>query len=214
MFRRTPREKKAEFEHVAIPHADALYNFALKMARNQKDAEDLVQDTFLRAFRFFHHFEPGTNCRAWLFRILKNIYINNYRRGQRTPDQVEWSQVEEFYNSVASEDLVKRHKTPEQEYLDSTVDRHIEEAIAALPDEYRAVVVLNFAEELSYKEISQILEIPMGTVMSRLHRGRKILQRKLRDYAEATGLVPSLKKDHPQGDVVQMKAFRKTGQAS
>ena len=106
MLRSSPEARKQEFEQVALPNADALYNFALKMTRSRKDAEDLVQDTFLRAFRFFHRFEPGTNCRAWLFRILKNTYINSYRKVKRTPDHVDWGQVEEYYDTVASDDVI------------------------------------------------------------------------------------------------------------
>jgi RNA polymerase sigma-70 factor (ECF subfamily) len=214
MFSPSPQEKKQEFEQVALPHADALYNFALKMTRSRKDAEDLVQDTFLRAFRFFHRFERGTNIRAWLFRILKNTYINTYRKGKRTPDHVDWSQVEEFYDTVASDDVLKRHKTPEEELIEGSLDRRIEEAIASLPEEYRAVVILNFAEDLSYKEIAEALDIPMGTVMSRLHRARKILQRKLKEYALSTRLLPSLNEREQQAEVVALDSFRKTGKAS
>jgi RNA polymerase sigma-70 factor (ECF subfamily) len=213
MLRGRPQTNRQEFEQVALPHADALYSFALKMTRSRKDAEDLVQDTFLRAYRFFHRFEPGTNCRAWLFRILKNTYINSYRKGKRTPDHVDWGQVEDYYDSVATDDVLKRHKTPEEELLEGSLDQRVEEAIASLPAEYRAVVLLNFAEDMSYKEISQALEIPMGTVMSRLHRGRKILQRKLRDYAVSTRLLPSLNNEKGRGRVVAIDAYRKSVKA-
>ncbi len=212
MLRQTPDEIKQDFQEVALPHADSLYNFAFRMTRNRRDAEDLVQDTFMRAFRFFHRFETGTNIRAWLFRILKNTYINNYRKVQRTPDQVDWAQVEDFYDSVTPVDLRKRHKNPEELLLEKSVDGRVEEAVAALPREYRAVVLLNFMEDMSYKEISEILEIPMGTVMSRLHRGRKILQQKLHDYAVSTNLVPSLKEDGDStasGRVVPMDSYRR-----
>jgi len=211
MLRRGPQVRKEEFEQVALPHADALYNFALKMTRSRKDAEDLVQDTFLRAFRFFHRFEPGTNCRAWLFRILKNTYINSYRKVKRTPAHVDWGQVEEYYDTVAGDDVLKRHKTPEDELLDGSLDHRVEEAVASLPAEYREVVLLNFLEDLSYKEISEVLEIPMGTVMSRLHRGRKILQRKLKDYAVSTRLLPSLNERAGKDRVMDIDAYRKTG---
>jgi RNA polymerase sigma-70 factor (ECF subfamily) len=189
MFSRTPNETRREFEQVALPQADALFNFAVKMTRNRRDAEDLVQDAYMRAFRFFHRFEPGTNIRAWLFRILKNTYINNYRKVQRTPDHVDWAQVEEFYDTVTPIDLLKRHKNPEELLLENGVDGRIQEAIGELPEEYRAVVLLNFVEEMSYREIAQILEIPMGTVMSRLHRGRKFLKKRLHDFADEQGLL-------------------------
>ncbi len=214
MFRRTPQQKKREFEQEALPHADALYNFALKMTRNGKDAEDLVQDTFLRAFRFFHRFERDTNCRAWLFRILKNTYINSYRREQRTPDHVDWDQVEAFYDSLATDDLIKRHKTPEELLLAGAVDTRITEAIASLPEEYRAVVLLNFAQDMSYREIAEVLEIPMGTVMSRLHRGRKILQRQLKEYALSTRQLPTLNARERPARVVSMEAYRQAEKAS
>lgn len=213
MFSRTPDETRQEFEQVALPQADALYNFAVKMTRNRRDAEDLVQDAFMRAFRFFHRFEPGTNIRAWLFRILKNTYINNYRKVQRTPDQVDWAQVEEFYDTVTPDDLLKRHKNPEELLLESGVDGRIEQAIAELPEEYRAVVLLNFVEEMSYREIAEVLEIPMGTVMSRLHRGRKFLQKHLHDFAEENGLLPDGKTEKQiagaaKGTIVAMKDYR------
>lgn len=213
MLRQSTDEMKQDFEEVALPHADSLYNFAFRMTRNRRDAEDLVQDTFMRAFRFFHRFETGTNIRAWLFRILKNTYINNYRKVQRTPDQVDWAQVEEFYDSVTPDDLRKRHKNPEELLLEKSIDGRVEEAVADLPPEYRAVVLLNFMEDMSYKEIAEILEIPMGTVMSRLHRGRKILQRKLHDYAVSTNLLPSLREDGDAassgGSVVPMAGYRR-----
>lgn len=212
MLRQTPDEVKQEFQEVALPHADSLYNFAFRMTHNRRDAEDLVQDTFMRAFRFFHRFETGTNIRAWLFRILKNTYINNYRKVQRTPDQVDWAQVEDFYDSVTPDDLRKRHKNPEELLLEKSVDGRVEEAVADLPPEYRVVVLLNFMEDMSYREIAEILEIPMGTVMSRLHRGRKILQQKLRDYAVSTNLLPSLREDSDaatNGRVVPMDPYRR-----
>ena len=212
MLRQMPDEVKQEFQEVALPHADSLYNFAFRMTRNRRDAEDLVQDTFMRAFRFFHRFETGTNIRAWLFRILKNTYINSYRKLQRTPDQVDWAQVEDFYDSVTPDALRKRHKNPEELLLEKSVDGCVEEAMADLPPEYRAVVLLNFMEDMSYKEIAEILEIPMGTVMSRLHRGRKILQQKLRDYAVSTNLLPSLREDGDaatNGRVVPMDTYRR-----
>ena len=212
MRRRTPENRRTEFEQVAIQHADALYNFALKMTRNPKDAEDLVQDTYLRAYRFFHHFTPGTNCRAWLFRILKNVHINGYRKNQRSPDMVNWDQVEEFYDTLAPDDLLRRHKTPEDHLIEGSIDRRIEEAIGALPEEYRAVVVLNFAEDLSYREIAEVLEIPIGTVMSRLHRARKTLQRQLGDYARAQGIAPVERKKAAQasaGELVDIHRYRR-----
>jgi RNA polymerase sigma-70 factor (ECF subfamily) len=175
------QDRRQEFQDVAMPHAHALYHFALHMTHNESTAEDLVQDTYLRAYRFFDHFEPGTNIRAWLFRILRNIFINEYRRLKREPGRVEWSQVE----GAGEKALISAHggpRTPEADLVDSSIDPLIRKALADLPSEYRAVVLLNFAADLSYKEIAATLDIPMGTVMSRIHRGRRILQRRLAEH--------------------------------
>ena len=137
------------------------------------------------------------------FRILKNLHINRYRKDRRSPDTVDFDQVEEFYDSIAPEEETSRHRNPEEAYMDKTVDPLIQEAINSLPDEYRAVVLLNFVEDLSYKEIATVLDVPMGTVMSRLHRARKILQRKLAPRRPTDG----------DGRIVDMDDYRKTGEA-
>jgi len=176
---------------VALPHLDALYNLALKLTRNPKDAEDLVQEAYLRAFRFFDSYQTGTHIKAWLFRILRNTFINRYRAAKSRPDEVDFSKIEAVYDRVVSEEFLQDHqpRDPEEILMDGVLDHEVEEAIARLPDEYRAVVILALVEELSYKEIAATLSIPLGTVMSRLHRGRKQLQAALLEFAERKGIL-------------------------
>jgi RNA polymerase sigma-70 factor (ECF subfamily) len=177
---------KSEFEKVALPQLDSLYNLAFRMSRNEKDAEDLVQETYLRAFRFFDRYEPGTNIKAWLFRILKNSFINRYRSRQRDPETVDFGKIEESYETVLDDGYRRASRNPEEFLVDSLVGEEVERAFSTLPTEYREVVVLALMEEMSYKEIARALEIPIGTVMSRLHRGRRILQKKLAEHALAS----------------------------
>ena len=184
-------ERKGEFEEVALPHLDALYNLALKLTRNPKDAEDLVQEAFLRAFRFFDSYQPGTHIKAWLFRILRNTFINRYRAQKVRPDEVDFSKVEAVYDRVVQEEFLDKHQppSPERVLMDGLVDGEIQEAIDALPEEYRTVLLLAVVEEMAYKEIAAVLDIPIGTVMSRLHRGRKQLQLALTGYAKKRGII-------------------------
>jgi RNA polymerase sigma-70 factor (ECF subfamily) len=188
---RFPRavDRRGEFEAEALPHLPSLHNLALRLSRNEKDAEDLVQDTYLRAYRFFHRFEPGTNIRAWLFRILRNQFFN---RVQQERPEASALNLDDLIDSGAVRESAFPHapaRTPEQEVIDSMATGEIEEALASLPAEYRLVVTLALNDEMSYKEISKALRIPMGTVMSRLHRGRKILQTRLYDYASRRRLI-------------------------
>jgi RNA polymerase sigma-70 factor (ECF subfamily) len=160
------------------------------MTRNPADAEDLVQETMLRAFRSFDRFEPGTNLKAWLFRILTNAYINTYRKKQREPQKVSQDQVEDFdlYQELKDHDP-ELSRTPETIVLDSLVDSDILEAIEDLPEQFRLAVVLSDIEGFSYAEMAEIMGVPMGTVMSRLHRGRRALQKRLWDLARDRGIV-------------------------
>ncbi len=169
---------------------DSLYGAALRMTRNPADAEDLVQETMLRAFRSFDRFEPGTNLKAWLFRILTNAYINTYRKKQREPQKVSQDQVEDFdlYQELKDHDP-ELSRTPETIVLDSLVDSDILEAIEDLPEQFRLAVVLSDIEGFSYAEMAEIMGVPMGTVMSRLHRGRRALQKRLWDLARDRGIV-------------------------
>jgi len=188
----TPRRKdgqREDFESLAMPHTDSLFNLALRMTRNEKDAEDLVQETLLRAYRFFHTYEPGTNIRAWLFRILKNNFINRYRKVQRQPATVDFAKLEESFETLFDETFRRASKTPEEIVVDASYHGEVLSAMEELPEDYRTVVVLALVEDLSYKEIAQVVGCPIGTVMSRLHRGRRLLQARLAEYATRRGIV-------------------------
>ena len=175
-----------KFEEEAMPFAGALYGAALRMTRHPADAEDLVQETFLRAYRSWDQFEPGTNLRAWLFRILTNLFITNYRKRKREPTVVPVEEPEDFdlYQALGSDD-----SSAESIVLDSLVDEDIKRALDQLPENFRLPVLLADVEGFSYKEIAEMLGVPIGTVMSRLHRGRKALQKSLWELARRQGLV-------------------------
>ena len=183
---------KQRFREEAIPLLDSLYAAALRMTRNPADAEDLIQETMLRAYRGFERFEPGTNIRAWLFRILTNAYINTYRKRQREPVKVPQDDVEEFdlYQELKNHDP-QFSVTPETIVLDSLFESDILEALEDLPEQFRLAVVLSDIEGFSYAEMAEIMGVPMGTVMSRLHRGRKALQQRLWHLAREKGIVKS-----------------------
>lgn len=169
---------------------DALFNLALTLTRNRKDAEDLVQEAYLRAYRFFDSYQTGTRIKAWLFRILRNTFINRYRARKVRPEEVDFSKIEAVYEKVVDDELLgDSRKSPEDVVMDGVLDFEVQEAMDALPEEYRAVVVLALVEDLSYKEIAGTLSIPIGTVMSRLHRGRKLLQARLVEYATKKGII-------------------------
>ncbi len=179
------QSKQSLFEQEALPHMNALYSFAVRLCRDRDDASDLLQETFLKGFRFFDKFESGTNCKAWLFRILKNTYINQYRKDKKEPDTIEYDTIEEFYDLIRSEstestDLQKR-------IFDNLLDDEISIALDSLPESFRTAIILCDLEGMTYEEISEILECPIGTVRSRLHRARNILASKLIKYAKNRG---------------------------
>jgi RNA polymerase sigma-70 factor, ECF subfamily len=188
--RELTEEDKLRFQRDALPLLDSLYAGALRMTRNPADAEDLVQETMLRAYRSFDRFEPGTNLKAWLFRILTNAYINVYRKRQREPQKVSQEDIEDFdlYQELKDHDP-QFSATPESIVLDSLVDSDIMDAIDDLPEQFRLAVVLSDLEGFTYAEMAEIMDVPMGTVMSRLHRGRKALQKRLWDLARDRGIV-------------------------
>lgn len=176
--------RRESFEREALPHLRAVYNLSLRLCHNEKDAEDLAQDTFLRAYRFFHRFESGTNIRAWLFRILKNLFLNRIQPKKPVQDPEGMERLEDLPAPPGGGWLAAPSPTPEEEALSSVTASQVERAIDALQPDYKIVVTLALVEEMSYKEIAGILELPLGTVMSRLHRGRKILQRNLGSLRE------------------------------
>jgi RNA polymerase sigma-70 factor, ECF subfamily len=180
-------ELHKEFEKEAIPHMDALYNFALRMTGDSDDANDLVQDTFLKAFRFFDKFEKGTNSKAWLFRIMKNTFINTYRKQIKEPDKVDYEEVENFYENVKPSSTDSAHL--EKEIYDNLLDDEISTAIASLPDDFKTVIILSDIEGFTYDEIADFVDCPVGTVRSRLHRARKMLFAKLYKYANEKGYI-------------------------
>lgn len=185
--------KRTAFEAEAIPHMDALLRTALRMTKNENDAQDLVQEAFVKAYRFWDKFETGSNCRAWLFKIMTNIFINEYRSKSRSPVTVNVDEIDDnfLYGQLASGDGTI---SPEEKLFSKIFDNDIRKAINNLPDDFRVVVVLAFLEDFSYQEIADIADLQLGTVKSRLHRGRKLLQKELFEYAVKNGYI----KDHTQ----------------
>jgi RNA polymerase sigma-70 factor (ECF subfamily) len=180
-----------DFKAATMPFMDALYNTAYRMTRNAQDAEDLVQETYFKAYRYYDKFQEGTNLKAWLFRIMKNTFINNYRKNQRVPPQSDFADLEGGLESRVRDDAAGRIKNPEEEFLTNIVDEQVQEAMDSLPTDYRMAVVLADLENFSYKEIAEILEVPVGTVMSRLYRGRKLLEEAMLQYAREHGYIRS-----------------------
>jgi len=180
--------KRKEFEAQALPHMDALLRTALRMTKNENDAQDLVQETMIKSYRFWDKFEPGSNCRAWLFKIMTNIFINDYRSKSRSPMAVNVDDIDDnfLYGQLA---VGPKSVDPEKELFAKVFDDDVKRAVENLPDDFRLVVVLSFLEGFSYQEIAEIADLQLGTVKSRLHRGRKLLQKELYDYAVKNGYI-------------------------
>lgn len=182
--------KQEEFNTEMLPHLDALYNFALRLSNDPDDAEDLVQDTIVKAYRFFGNYERGTNAKAWLFRILKNSYINNYRKISKQPYKVDYDEISSYYETVRSD----RSDTTDMEQImyRELLDDEVTAALNRLPEDFRTVVLLCDIEGFTYEEIANMLDVPIGTIRSRLHRGRNLLRASLTEYANKRGYADAV----------------------
>ena len=180
------------FEAEVLPFMDSLYSTAYRMSRNRQDAEDLLQETYLRAYKYYDKFQEGTNFKAWLFKILKNTFINRYRKRQRQPLKNSFDEIEgSFESKLLESPLTARGATPEEELMVDALDQDVQQALEALPEDYRTAVELADLQGLSYREIADQLDIPLGTVMSRLYRGRRKLEAVLLEYAREHGYIRS-----------------------
>ena len=182
-------ELKQQFEKTTLQYIDELYGTALRLTRNDRDAEDLVQDTFLKAYKYFHQFEPGTNCRAWLFKILTNTFINGYRRRIKEREIVERQENGSLQNSLVCKESVDRFSNPERRFVNAALSDDVQRALDAVPTDFRMAVILSDLQDFSYKEIADIMGTPIGTVMSRLFRGRRLLRQALYSFGVEQGYI-------------------------
>lgn len=189
MRRRREDRRRAEFEALLLPHLDALYGTALRLTRSPQEAEDLLQDASLKAYRFLDRYEAGTNFKAWIFKILTNVFNSRYRKAQRDREIRQQVEDEGHQAHVLGQGPAREAQAAEEAILDRLMSEDIQAALAALPAEFRMAVILSDVEEFSYKEIAEIMDCPVGTVMSRLYRGRRLLQRQLLHHAVDRGIV-------------------------
>jgi len=183
------KEIRAEFERVALAQLSYLYTSAFYLTKDRADAEDLVQETYLRAFRFFDKFQPGTNFRAWFLSILQNLFINCYRQKRREAPTVEWEKTDDVYESMVEQDENLGGGNPEHHFVSQMMDDEVEKALRGLPEEFRTAIVLVDIEELTYEEAANVMECPLGTFRSRVSRGRRMLQVALKEYGQGRGWV-------------------------
>lgn len=197
------------FEVEMLGHLDTLYGVSCRMTKSTTEAEDLVQDTIVKAMRARDQFQPGTNLKAWLLRILTNTFINRYRRGGLERDLFDGPDIDSLTDGWIGATTMRAMRDPEAQALTPLVEAEVQRALDDLPDEFRLAVVLSDIEELSYKEIADVMGCPIGTVMSRLHRGRKLLQKTLREHAEALGIIPEETSKKAQEGPADLAAYRK-----
>ena len=191
---REENSRRKEFEETAMEHIESLYNMALRLVFNKEEAEDLVQETYLKAYRFFDSFQKGTNIKAWLYKILKNTFINKYRKEIATPGEILYEDLEAINSGLAYKQETNSTEladTLESKYADFSglLEDDVKQALDSLPAEYREAILLSDVEELSYQDIAEIANVPIGTIKSRLNRGRKLLQKKLFEYAKDKGFI-------------------------
>ena len=222
------RKHRSAFERIALPHLDSLYGAAYRLTRNPRDAEDLVQDVMLRAYRFWDKFEKDSNCKAWLFRILTNTFINTYQKKKRTREVIDQAAAEQkATDGVLLMERSASLRDPQELLIDRMLSGDVARALEALPSDFRLAVILCDVQGFTYQEIADIVECPVGTVMSRLHRGRRLLARELHDYAVAEGIIRPARdpgKDdranpgaasepssttRPDADTIDLAAYRK-----
>ncbi len=183
------RQKYKEFDELVVPYTDALFSFAMKMTGSQDNSDDLVQETLLKAFRFFDKFERGTNIKAWLFSIMKNSFINEYRKQSKKPGMVDYDDVQNFYDNIKSTEIEFQHVVGDA--FSNVLDDDVSNALATLPTDFQTIIILSDLEGYNYEEIAEFMSCPIGTVRSRLHRARKMLYSKLHDYAHSKGFIKS-----------------------
>ncbi len=205
----TPPPRETSFDVQLLTHLDTMYAVSCRMTRSTAEAEDLVQDTIVKAMRAREQFEPGTNMKAWLLRIMTNTFINRYRRGGLEREIFDGPDADSLTDGWVGATTMRAMRDPETQALTPIVEAEVQRALDALPDEFRLAVVLSDIEELSYKEIAEAMNCPIGTVMSRLHRGRKLLQKTLREHAEAMGIITESSAKKAQEDPVSLADYRR-----
>lgn len=206
-FSRKSKRSRSEFEALTLEHMDALFGAALRLTRSAKDAEDLVQDTYLKAYRFFDSFEKGTNIKAWLFKIQTNTFINKYRRRVKEREVAETPPEDIVLDRFVSSEQVRALQDPEGDFFGKLLSDEVMDALDQVPVDFRMVVILADIQDFSYKEIAEIVGCPVGTVMSRLFRGRRILQKQLYEYAIREGVIMPETDEHT-GEPISLEAFR------